>query len=999
MTKKILLGFVGCLTVVSVLVAAGPYEWPGNVDMKDVRSAPYLHSDIWRGTSQGALRDWQALWSPDFSTPLVAFGHPVALVSPQVSEETRRAEAHDFLLQMASLFGETTIDLNLVRTDVVRGKWKALFEETREGEIVLGSRADITLNERGEVMRWGMRTYSTWPNLSNHQLSLEQASLHLQQKIGHPDWTANAGKSFTAFFPDFALRGLRAVWWVRLAGAEPDARWEGIVDATTGEILMDWSGIQTEEVSGIIQGQFWYPYNSSPTDTGAYTKETIVINGNEVTSDMTGYFSQDITGSASLTAWLRGPYLEVTNEDGPISHLDLQLDPPFTPFTWTWTSNAATREELNAFYHVRFIHSWYKGIDPTFTALDYAMPIVVNYGTNYENAFWNGWGCYFGSGGATYDNFVMYCDVVYHEYTHGVTQQIYDGFPLPYEGQSGAMNEAWSDYIACTITNEPLIGEGGLTRGNPLRYFRNLESDMHFPEDWQGEVHGDSPFISGSLWRIRQALGPEIADSLGHFARYGHATDFLGYLVDVLEADDNDGDLSNGTPHDETIYSGFGYHGIGPGLDPNLVLQNVQWYENGEGGSSGDGDGWPEAGERLEVTLSVLNDVILFPPAASNVMLHVLCEDSDLTVSNGDQSLGDIGPAQVADPQPILIAIAPNARDHWTQVTLRLTADNTSLVFDREISFTVGRPKVLVVKDDPSSDVESFVTKALRGLDVIFDEIDLAEHENLPDSVLPEPGLVLWLSGNARQGILTTNDQDLLTDYLSRGNRVVLSGQDVIDELSGGSFAQNVLQMEVTQDSLRASSIRPTSGSPLMPANWFLLVGSAGASNQKRMSVLSPLGNNQTICGYGRQATQGTAGLDFYGGHGIVFGFGIESISGMDTSESLGVFLSELFYRWAPDILSAEPSLSKAPVPSSVLLGPAFPNPFNAVVSLPYVIPTSRNAHLVIFDVLGREVNRFELRQSSGTFTWEPRGSSGIYFAQLRWETGASPVVKLVLMK
>jgi hypothetical protein len=992
---------VGWLISTSLLVAAGPYDWPGCVDLNELRNTSWAHPATWDQTTRGALRGWQGIWSPEYATPLIAFGPPVALVSPQADDAVRQSESHAFLLQMAALFGEPAVDLELVSARWLLGKYKTLFQEKRDGKPVLGSRADITLNGRGEIMRWGMRTYATWPELSQAAISMEQASRRLQSQIGHPDWPADEDGCFAAFFPDRVQRGLRPVWWVRLAGEVPDARWEGIVDATTGEVVVDWPGIQNDEVSGTIQGPFWYPYNSSPDDTGAYTRETIFINDNEVTSDMEGHFSREISGDASLEAWLRGPYVDVTDEDVADAHLDLDLSPPFTPFVWTWDTEAASRVAMNGFYHARFIHAWYKGLDPGFVSLDYSMPVVVNYGSNYENAFWNGIGCYFGSGGATYDNFAMYCDVIYHEYTHGVTGRIYDegGVPLPYTGQSGALNEAWSDYFPCTITDEPLIGEGGLFRNSPQRYMRNLYNDMHFPEDWHGEVHADSPFISGALWRIRLALGASIADSLAHYARYGYATTFFDYLVEVLEADDDDGDLTNGTPHCETIYDCFGHHGIGPGLDPNFTLLNVLWYENGDGGSIGDGDGWPEAGEQVELTFQVMNDVLLFPPPAENVSLDVTSDDVDLTVANGQQELGDLAAGQTVDIEPILIAIAPDAADHWTKVTVTLLAENSSAVFQHDVVFSVGAPEVLLVKDDQTSDVESFVVKAMHEADIIFDQIELAEHENLADSLLREPGVVLWLSGNKREGILTTSDQYLLTDYLERGNRVVLSGQDIIDELSGGPFAQSVLEMEVSVDSFRMGSVRPTPESPLVPENWYMLVGSAGAANQCRPSVLSPLGDNATICAYGMDGDYGTAGLDFYDGQGIVFGFGIEAISGMSTSQSLAVFLSELFYRWASDIVPVTPLGSRAPVPTVAILGPAFPNPFNATVRLPYQVPAGHEAELIVFDILGREVDRVDLLGRRGTVTWTATGATGLYFAQLRWANGTTPVVKLVFLK
>ncbi|MBU1938080.1 T9SS type A sorting domain-containing protein, partial [bacterium] len=686
-------------------------------------------------------------------------------------------------------------------------------------------------------------------------------------------------------------------------------------------------------------------------------------------------------------------------EDAADAEMELTLEPPFTPFSWTWSTETAAREEMNAYYHTRFIHQWYKVIDPGFTGLDYSMPVTVNYGTNYDNAFWNGVGCSYGSGGITFENLAMYCDVIYHEFTHGVTGKIYQGYSLPYSGQPGAMNEAWSDYFACTITDEPLMGEGGLYNGSPNRYMRNLYNDMHFPESWQGEVHRDSPFISGALWRIRMALGANITDSLAHYSRYGHADNFFDYLVEVLETDDDDGDLSNGTPHSETIYTCFGHHGIGPGLDPNFTLQNLNWYENGIGGSSGDGDGWPEISERVEMTFQVYNEVLLFPPTAENVVLTVTCSNPDLTITGSEQNLGNVEPNEVVTPTPIQFDIAPDALDRWAPITITITATNTSRVFEYEVIIPIGSPEILLVKDDPTSDVESYVANALHDINVLFDEIELSEHENLPDSVLPEPGLVIWLSGNLHESALTTNDRYLIENYLNRGNRVILSGQDFIDELSGGPFAQNVLEMEVEQDSFRIASLRPTPESPLGDENLFILTGTAGASNQDRVSILSPLGNNTALCGYGAQGDYGIAGLDFYNGHGIVFGFGIEAISGMANSQSLGVFLQELFQNWASDILTAEPEKHDVVVPTSVVLGPAFPNPFNATVQLPYQIPTGSNAELIIFDLLGREVTRIELPHQKGYIRWTAPGSSGIYFAQIRGEKISSNITKLILLK
>ncbi|WP_350016182.1 M4 family metallopeptidase [Rhodanobacter sp. IGA1.0] len=65
----------------------------------------------------------------------------------------------------------------------------------------------------------------------------------------------------------------------------------------------------------------------------------------------------------------------------------------------------------------------------------------VHYGTNYENAFWDGSEMIFGDGDQYFFPFVV-LDVTGHEISHGFTEQ-HSG--LEYDGQSGGMNEAFSD--------------------------------------------------------------------------------------------------------------------------------------------------------------------------------------------------------------------------------------------------------------------------------------------------------------------------------------------------------------------------------------------------------------------------------------------------------------------------------------------------------------------------------------------------------------------------
>lgn len=75
-----------------------------------------------------------------------------------------------------------------------------------------------------------------------------------------------------------------------------------------------------------------------------------------------------------------------------------------------------------------------------------AMKSVAHYGSNYNNAFWNGTYVVFGDGDGTttFRELSGGLDVAAHEYTHAVTDCTSG---LVYQNESGALNESFSDII------------------------------------------------------------------------------------------------------------------------------------------------------------------------------------------------------------------------------------------------------------------------------------------------------------------------------------------------------------------------------------------------------------------------------------------------------------------------------------------------------------------------------------------------------------------------
>ena len=114
-----------------------------------------------------------------------------------------------------------------------------------------------------------------------------------------------------------------------------------------------------------------------------------------------------------------------------------------------------------------------------YNALSFQLVMRVHYSTSYENAFWNGSNMSFGDGASTFYPLVN-ADVSGHEVSHGFTEQHSN---LTYSGQSGGMNEAFSDMGGEATeaywkgTNDFLVGAEIYKTGTALRYMCTPTSD------------------------------------------------------------------------------------------------------------------------------------------------------------------------------------------------------------------------------------------------------------------------------------------------------------------------------------------------------------------------------------------------------------------------------------------------------------------------------------------------------------------------------------------
>jgi len=249
-------------------------------------------------------------------------------------------------------------------------------------------------------------------------------------------------------------------------------------------------------------------------------------------------------------------------------------------YTWNYVSTNTHCDEVNMFYHINLIHDYYKNTHD-FSGMDYSIKSTVHFGKDYCGAFFNpeDANIYFGDGdgGTSLNNPSRARDVIYHEYTHAAVNHIYE---LVYYGQSGAMDEAFADYFSASYTNDSRIGEWVMLAAVQ----RNLVNTNTYPDDMTNEVHDDGLIYSGALWDIRQSLGQEISDKIIFESLFFQPDNFIRGREAVLMADDDNADLSDGTPHYSEINTAFYAHGIsssplaGDTYEPNETFNSAYGY-------------------------------------------------------------------------------------------------------------------------------------------------------------------------------------------------------------------------------------------------------------------------------------------------------------------------------------------------------------------------------------------------------------------------------------
>ncbi len=541
-----------------------------------VRSQPLAHWDrvppravhAWGAFRLEAGGNWRASWDDATGVPRQLFGPGLAVPGAVARPGVAAKFARDFLERHRSLLapGSAAGDFVLAADQLDGGIRSVGFYQYSNGMRVLGGQVGFLFrNDRLFLISSQALPRVTAPagDVRVRQRDvLTAARRWIQADVAtRADARAVEGPYILPLVGAGGVIGYRTVMRATVEATGPVGRWNVYVDAGTGQLvarqqtLMFATGTVEYDVPVRFPegGRQAFPARSAELEVGGVNIET----------DDDGLLTWSGDQSADALMRVTGSLINVVNDAGVEVQASLPIQPDSTAI-WSLGDDAQADAQLATFIHARVVKDYVRTFAPDLAYLDLQLQATDNIDDSC-NAFSDGETINFYRSSDRCENTGRLADVIYHEFGHVVHQQSI----IPGVGAFDfAFSEGLSDYLAATIVNDAGMGRGFFYDDLPLRDLDPADYEYRWPEDI-GEIHATGRIFGGAMWDLRKALiglygqqaGVTLADHL-YYAAVQRATDIPSTYLEVLAADDDDGDLTNGTPDECVINQTFGAHGL-----------------------------------------------------------------------------------------------------------------------------------------------------------------------------------------------------------------------------------------------------------------------------------------------------------------------------------------------------------------------------------------------------------------------------------------------------
>lgn len=592
------LAFLGlALTFATSLAFRAPDSTPGleiplqNFDLHSYQSFATMRGRdaVEAGLSRDLGGDWRVWsWNSQAGTPHIVYGSVDFAAGLRAEADLDAAALRLFDEQGANL-GTVGAELHVIDRVQAQGKWVAHLAQTYQGIPVWQGKAFAAFTENGRLVAAGSDVYTDIELSTNPSYSAAQA-----EQIARIDLTFDPANDTMTSAPELLILPIQLdeenvehhlVWRMTITTADPYGIWITHVDAHSGEII--WRDNMVEffvegDTSSDVNPNTWC--NDEESQPVPYLRVS-VSGSSTVYSDEDGNWTSSAFGPVGISADLYGNYCNITNMGGAEAQFNgIALDG--VPLTIAFNDGNSQDDERDVFNAVSDIHDFFQLVAPEFSLPNQRMSANVSLNDNC-NAYWNG-SINFFTEGAGCANTGEIQGVVHHEFGHGVQAAI-----LGWQGDQG-LGEGNSDVLANLITQEAIIGRG-FYLANCETGIRNSDNENVYPDDVIGEgIHYAGQTIAGFHWDIMIGMQNIYGDESGtiesaqlwHYGRVmGHPTSQPDQVFWTFMADDDDGDLDNGTPHYSILCEAATNHGFDcPPILVGVIVEHTPLSNSGDNG-------------------------------------------------------------------------------------------------------------------------------------------------------------------------------------------------------------------------------------------------------------------------------------------------------------------------------------------------------------------------------------------------------------------------------
>ena len=431
---------------------------------------------------------------------------------------------------------------------------------------------------------------------------------------------------------------------------------------------------------------------------------------------------------------------------------------------------------------------------------------------------------------------------------------------------------------------------------------------------------------------------------------------------------------------------------------PSLSLTDTDLSDPEPGGNN---NGFFEPGETFEAWVELTNGDIF--ANAREVSAILSCDDPDITVIDGAADFGDIVSGASGDnsADPFTIEVSDNIVPHVVQYRLDVIAESGSYSVTHYFDQMMGIPEYLIVDDDGGADYEYVYLDYFDDLDLVYNYCDVSVTGPPVGTELMNYDKIIWFTSAATTSI-DPFEQLVLQDYLDAGGKLLISSQNMGDDIGETDFYMNYMHAEADMDHLAVMSLDGVPGDPITDGFLILMVG--GAFFPASQSTIIPDAEAYPIFIY-TNPEQSIGGLRYSGTDYtlIYLAFPWESLSPTASGFTPRPEVMDNMLAWLDNPVHVDPeSYGSAVIASNFEITSVYPNPFNPETTIRLNVPVSGAITVGVFNLLGEKVASIHdgyAAAGSQIFNFDAANlSSGIYLLSIGTPEG-NLTKKLVLMK